>query len=636
MLLWWMAMALAQSDVAVPDVNAQLYRPPVDAQRTLWTESSGSVTPRLDVAPRLALHYAWRPLVYVIDTPVERSGEVVRLVSDVLQANAIARVAFDRVRLAVDVPIYLYQAGDLTTNGAGLGDLAFDGRVTVLDTDDAPLGLGFHARVSVPSSTVDAPLGSSGLGGELWASATHHVGERITLAGNLGVAVSPRQDLQNVLIDDALVFRAGGAYLLSPEGGISVDLAGQTGLSGPGVSAGTPVEGLLGGWVQASQNVAIRAGVGRGLTSGVGAPLLRTVAMVAFQPRPATDRDLDGVVDRYDQCPDEPEDADGYQDEDGCPELDDDADGILDVADSCPRDPEDMDGFRDADGCPDPSQGVVIQVQTAEGRVISDAMTTLEGEQSGLQGSGFWLAELHEGAYVVTGFADGFMPTVTRFEVPYDAEKVVVVLQPQAVTGTLTMRVRTAEGGAADASWQIDGLQGAPLFQGGVKARLAPGVHDIVVSMEGHATQWHTVEVPADGNVDLLVRLESQRVRISETQIDVEGTVFFDTGSATIQASSFSLLDEVAEVLRAHPELTRVRVEGHTDARGSASSNLRLSESRAQSVMTYLTQRGVASQRLVAVGLGETQPLVNDNTPAAWERNRRVDFFVETRSESPR
>jgi outer membrane protein OmpA-like peptidoglycan-associated protein len=68
----------------------------------------------------------------------------------------------------------------------------------------------------------------------------------------------------------------------------------------------------------------------------------------------STDRDGDGIPDDIDQCPDVPEDKDGFEDEDGCPDYDNDKDGIYDAQDECPNDPEDRDGFQDADGCPDP------------------------------------------------------------------------------------------------------------------------------------------------------------------------------------------------------------------------------------------------------------------------------------------
>jgi len=68
---------------------------------------------------------------------------------------------------------------------------------------------------------------------------------------------------------------------------------------------------------------------------------------------PDPDNDADGIPDATDKCPNEPEDKDGFQDEDGCPDLDNDADGIPDATDKCPNQAEDKDGFQDEDGCPD-------------------------------------------------------------------------------------------------------------------------------------------------------------------------------------------------------------------------------------------------------------------------------------------
>jgi OOP family OmpA-OmpF porin len=67
----------------------------------------------------------------------------------------------------------------------------------------------------------------------------------------------------------------------------------------------------------------------------------------------ADDTDGDGILDNQDMCVLEPEDKDGYLDDDGCPELDNDLDGIPDTADKCKNEPEDPDGFEDQDGCPD-------------------------------------------------------------------------------------------------------------------------------------------------------------------------------------------------------------------------------------------------------------------------------------------
>jgi OOP family OmpA-OmpF porin len=66
------------------------------------------------------------------------------------------------------------------------------------------------------------------------------------------------------------------------------------------------------------------------------------------------DKDGDGIPDERDQCPTQPEDVDGVDDDDGCPDLDMDGDGVDDKSDRCPGKPEDLDGFKDGDGCPDP------------------------------------------------------------------------------------------------------------------------------------------------------------------------------------------------------------------------------------------------------------------------------------------
>lgn len=87
------------------------------------------------------------------------------------------------------------------------------------------------------------------------------------------------------------------------------------------------------------------------LAAGCGGP------SVAPAPVPADsypDHDGDGVPDVSDACPRQPEDRDGSEDADGCPDPDNDQDGVPDASDLCPNDPEDMDAYQDADGCPDP------------------------------------------------------------------------------------------------------------------------------------------------------------------------------------------------------------------------------------------------------------------------------------------
>lgn len=83
-----------------------------------------------------------------------------------------------------------------------------------------------------------------------------------------------------------------------------------------------------------------------------GKPAPKAVVRVAQAPA-IGDADQDGILDNLDRCPNKAEDKDGFEDEDGCPDLDNDHDGVADTADKCPLEAETINGFRDSDGCPD-------------------------------------------------------------------------------------------------------------------------------------------------------------------------------------------------------------------------------------------------------------------------------------------
>ena len=181
------------------------------------------------------------------------------------------------------------------------------------------------------------------------------------------------------------------------------------------------------------------------------------------------DRDGDGITDDIDKCPNEPEDKDGFQDEDGCPDPDNDKDGVLDAADKCPNEP----GPPDNNGCPKKFEHIVV----------------------------------------------------------------------------------------------------------------------------------------------------------TNDKIELKQKIFFETDKAVIMPRSFGLLDEIASVLKSRATM-RVRIEGHTDSRGSAPHNLKLSQARADSVRQYLIGLGIDGSRMEAQGFGAGQPIETNKTAAGRERNRRVEFFI--------
>ena len=120
------------------------------------------------------------------------------------------------------------------------------------------------------------------------------------------------------------------------------------------------------------------------------------------------------------------------------------------------------------------------------------------------------------------------------------------------------------------------------------------------------------------------------QVMISESQLRILEAIFFAEGEAEIAASSRPILDAVAATLRGNPQLTRVEVQGHADAREE--SPWRLSAERAAAVLAALTDRGVEASRLLALPLGDSRPLVS----ASDERNRRVSFDIPASEETAR
>ncbi len=93
---------------------------------------------------------------------------------------------------------------------------------------------------------------------------------------------------------------------------------------------------------------------------------------------PQGDRDGDGIPDDVDKCPDRPEDKDGFQDADGCPDIDNDGDHVLDVADKCPTEQETYNGYQDDDGCPDTVPADIAGITgTIEGLLYAEGETAV-------------------------------------------------------------------------------------------------------------------------------------------------------------------------------------------------------------------------------------------------------------------
>jgi len=108
----------------------------------------------------------------------------------------------------------------------------------------------------------------------------------------------------------------------------------------------------------------------------------------------------------------------------------------------------------------------------------------------------------------------------------------------------------------------------------------------------------------------------------------------FEPGTAQIARESYLVLATVAKVIFLHPEIRRVRIEGHTDSVGGREANRELSGRRAEAVRRHLIEmNGVEADRLEAVGYGPDQPVAGNDTPEGRSQNRRVEFVITERAD---
>jgi len=118
------------------------------------------------------------------------------------------------------------------------------------------------------------------------------------------------------------------------------------------------------------------------------------------------------------------------------------------------------------------------------------------------------------------------------------------------------------------------------------------------------------------------------RVEVRDNKIEIHEKIQFDYDKAVIKDASFSLMNEIADVIKKNPQLKHIRIEGHASSEGNAQHNKQLSDERAKSVMKYLVEHGIPAPELAAVGYGSDKPIADNNTEDGREKNRRVEFMI--------
>ncbi len=382
----------ALADDVLPSIDARTWRPSVDPHANLVLEPVSTPGPWAWSVGGF-FDYAFRPVTL---TSTSSSDVSYRPVDSVVTMNIVADLGLGkRASVGVGVPAVIYQTGTealpggvetLALPATALGDLSLHGKAAIIDNQSGGFGLAADVMATVPTGAVSSFAGEGAATGQLRLTADYSVviahlqaslgyfvrTERRTwpeatllpsdqryeygdaIPWSLGISLRP--DIFHLDRDDRQVWEVA-AHGWVPAGPTApfVD---------PGAAALSPVLLSLSDRIALGhdKDTYVLGGMEIGLSDAVGVPGFRAVAGIGWAPR-EHDKDHDGVPDDEDQCEDIPEDRDGFEDSDGCPEVDNDDDGIVDREDACPNvkgapssDPK-KNGCpaadRDGDGVPD-------------------------------------------------------------------------------------------------------------------------------------------------------------------------------------------------------------------------------------------------------------------------------------------
>ena len=530
--------------------------------------------------------YQYRPLaVYESDGSVRAA-----VVGHVLTAHVGGSVIlWDRLRLAASLPLVLYTDGERGTlrgvtyeapsSSQAIGDARLGVDARMFGTDADPLTMAIGARLWLPTGSTSTYSGDGGV----------RVGPHLLAAGVVGpiaygvqTGVTFRDatatDFAGSPIGHELFYGASagwrgmqGKVLIGPE------LYGTTILKDAFKTRASPLEILLGGHFSFDNHVRAGAGVGTGLVAGYGSPVARFVASLEWSPEVVSDdEDGDGIRDAADACKKVRGVASTDPELNGCPPpkpTDTDGDDIPDAQDACPdvlgqhtNDPRTNGCIdRDGDGLMDPLDTCPLEAGAPSPDPKKNGCPPPDGD------------------------SDGVLDELDACPNEYGVK----TTDPKTNGCALVT--------PGDPDRDQDGIANA---------------QDACPDVAGKAN----ADPKKNGCPNAFVR--GKQIRLVEQ-------VKFKAASADILKESDELLEAVKTILETHPEIAKLRIEGHTDNRGAAKANQVLSLARATSVRKWLVAHGIAESRLTSFGFGADRPMESNDTEEGRTLNRRVELHIE-------
>jgi OmpA-OmpF porin, OOP family len=267
-----------------------------------------------------------------------------------------------RVQLGLRVPVTWVKGVGINSDGTqeadginavGLGDVELEGKFRLYGDMKTPFVIGATAFVTAPLGQATAEDKFIGDKHPTLGARAIFDGETqgLTFGGNLAGAYRKSVVIGGTSVGSEFRYALGAGYRVSPVFRVMGEAFGTTRFTTE--NGENTMEGLVGVQiVPLNTPLQFTLGGGTGIIQGVGVPKMRALVGFTYLAE-GKDNDGDGVEGGTDQCPTEPEDRDGYEDGDGCPDNDNDLDNIADKADKCASAAEDMDTFEDQDGCPE-------------------------------------------------------------------------------------------------------------------------------------------------------------------------------------------------------------------------------------------------------------------------------------------
>jgi OmpA-OmpF porin, OOP family len=537
----------------------------------------GHVRPALG----LLVDYQYRPLAIY-----KKSGA---LLSDVITHQAAANLGgsmifIDRIRVAANLPIIVYNAGSggiagLTSyappaSKQGFGDLRFALDVRVLGEYRSAFTLGVGAAVWVPTGSAKNYTSDGAVRFAPHILAAGNPGP-FAYGAKLGLTYRGRGNdvfAGSSIGSDLNASASAGVRFYNDQIVVGPEVFWSSAITDVFARKTTPVEVLLGAHASLGP-FRLASGFGAGLTRGYGSPDLRILFGFEWVQPVDNDRDKDGILDDVDACTDVPGKPNSNPKLHGCPDRD--GDGVFDKEDACVEVPGLKTDDPKTNGCP----------------------ADKEGDRDG----------------------DGV----------FDKEDACVDVPGIRTEDPKTNGCPKREGDQ-DGDGILDKDDACPE---------KPGLKTSDPKTNGCPDpdrDKDSIENDKDACPDQPGKADPDPAKNGCPKAVMEGGVIrildqikFKTGSAVIETDKGTqdILNAVLEVVKAHPEIKGLDIQGHTDTRGLPANNKKLSQDRAASVVTWLKIRGVMIE-LKPSGFGQERPIDTNDTDVGRRNNRRVEFHI--------